>query len=117
LEQKGVPVEIAVVAAGAWKSMQELNALEQHLSKERPDVVIFFNGLNDLTSGPTSRSLDGNARRAADGSMTTDHAQDYSQRVDDYLFIMQRAAEFCRAAQAEMLVILQQRLAKAPSDN
>ena len=52
LRRAGTPVDVTVVAAGAWTSSNELKALRQHGPGLRPDVVVFLDGLNDLTEGP-----------------------------------------------------------------
>lgn len=52
LRDAGVPVDVTVVAAGAWTSENELEALRLHAPGLRPDVVVFLDGLNDLTEGP-----------------------------------------------------------------
>ncbi len=52
LREAGVPVDMAVIAAGAWTSENELKALRVHAPGLRPDVVVFLDGLNDLTEGP-----------------------------------------------------------------
>jgi hypothetical protein len=114
LERAGMPAEVRVVAAGAWKSVQELAALERHGESWQPDVVIFLNGLNDLTNGATAHTLYGQSVETKDGSpwSVSYHAGDYSARVDVYLQIMQRAAELCAARHADMLVVLQPSLAE-----
>jgi lysophospholipase L1-like esterase len=52
LRRAGTPVDVTVVAAGAWTSDNELKALRLHAPGLRPDVVLFLDGLNDLTEGP-----------------------------------------------------------------
>ena len=49
LRQRQVDASITIVAAGAWKSVQELGAWQQYLQSNEPDLVIFLNGLNDIT--------------------------------------------------------------------
>lgn len=114
LEQRGKPTEILVVAAGAWKAMQEVVALERHLPRWKPHVVVFLDGLNDLINGSTSRVWYGLPTPTHDGSRWTSsyHAGDYAQRVEDYLGIIERAAQLCDAHQAALLVALQPSLAE-----
>ena len=52
LRRAGTPVDVTVVAAGAWTSENELKALRRHGPALRPGVVVFLDGLNDLTEGP-----------------------------------------------------------------
>ena len=42
-------LRISVLAAGAWWSQQEMAAVVQIPADIRPDLVVFLNGLNDLT--------------------------------------------------------------------
>ena len=109
LETKGIATEIVVVAAGAWKSVQEVRALKLHMEKQRPELVVFLNGLNDLTNGSTSRTLYGEPAATHDGSQWTVlyHAHDYKQRVSDYLYNMMIAREITVARGADLLVVLQ----------
>ncbi len=51
LAAAGVPADVTVLAAGAWTSENELKALRFHGPSLRPDVVVFLDGLNDLTQG------------------------------------------------------------------
>ena len=51
LISEGISVATYVLAAGAWKSDQELIALIQKGLTINPDVVIFVDGANDLTVG------------------------------------------------------------------
>ena len=87
LERLGTPADVTVVAAGAWKSLQELPALATYGPELHPDVVVVIDGLNDLTKGATARALYGQAVPTADGSAwsITYHTHDYEQRVADYL--------------------------------
>jgi len=55
LEDLGWPVRITVQAAGSWVSINELKALELYGESIRPDVVIFLDGLNDITQFPERR--------------------------------------------------------------
>lgn len=52
LREAGVPADLTVLAAGAWTSENELKAVRRHGAALRPDVVVFLDGLNDLTQGP-----------------------------------------------------------------
>lgn len=47
----GAPVRISVLAAGAWTSEKELRAFRRDGLALDPDVVVFLDGLNDLTQG------------------------------------------------------------------
>lgn len=109
LDREGAPCDVHVVAAGAWKSVQEVKALMLHFPTIEPDLVIFLNGLNDLTSGATSRALYRERTATSDGSEWTPsyHEHDYEQRVADYLANMRTAAGFITASQSDMLVVLQ----------
>lgn len=50
LAKKKIYVEIYVLAAGSWVSTDELMALVLKGLDKSPDMVVFFNGLNDLTN-------------------------------------------------------------------
>ena len=50
LAQKEIHAEIYVLAAGAWISTDELLAFVLKGLNKSPDMVIFFDGLNDLTN-------------------------------------------------------------------
>lgn len=52
LGEAGLPANVTVLAAGAWTSENELKALRFHGPGLRADVVVFLDGLNDLTQGP-----------------------------------------------------------------
>lgn len=101
--------DITVIAAGAWKSIQEVEALENYDKKNHFDLAIFLNGLNDLTNGATSRTLYGEEIKPADGSPWTllYHALDYEQRVSDYLANMDVARQISKNSGSDMLVVLQ----------
>lgn len=47
--ERGLPVRVTVFAAGAWISANELTAFRLYLARRKPDIVVFLNGLNDLT--------------------------------------------------------------------
>lgn len=49
LESEGYKRSFSILAASAWTSWQELNAFIQIGIQETPEVVVFLNGLNDLT--------------------------------------------------------------------
>lgn len=51
LTSKGYSVAIYVLASGSWVSDQEIAALRHYGLKIKPHIVIFVNGLNDLTVG------------------------------------------------------------------
>lgn len=109
LERQALFSDIEVFASGAWKSRQEVRALEVYGKGVRPDLVVFLDGLNDLTNGATSRALFGQRTATADGSewTTSYHAHDYEQRVVDYLRNMRVAARMAAALNSDLLVVLQ----------
>jgi lysophospholipase L1-like esterase len=109
LEELGMPSDIDVFAAGAWKSSQEIKALERYLQSARPDVVVFLDGLNDMTNGATSRLLFGEPYKTANGVAVDSlyHSHDYAQRAADYLQNMALARELTAARNIDMLVVLQ----------
>ncbi|MFI5184205.1 MAG: SGNH/GDSL hydrolase family protein [Vicinamibacteria bacterium] len=51
LAESGHPVRVTVMAAGAWTSENELKAMRSRGLALAPDVVVFLNGMNDLTQG------------------------------------------------------------------
>jgi len=114
LERRSTPADVTVVAGGAWKAIQEIRALAVYGDELKPDVIVFLNGLNDLTNGASSRTLFGQRVATLDGSEWTPeyHAHDYDQRVADYLMIMGRAAELGAKLGSEMLIVLQPSLAE-----
>jgi lysophospholipase L1-like esterase len=109
LERRGTPADLTVAAAGAWKSIQELRALEIYGPALRPDVVVFLNGLNDLTNGARSSTLFGEQVETRDGTWWTPtyHEHDYRERVSDYLANMRRAAELAASLGSDTLVVVQ----------
>lgn len=56
LARRGRPLRVTVLAAGAWESANEVQALEAALRERAPDVVLFLNGLNDLTRAGRRRT-------------------------------------------------------------
>jgi lysophospholipase L1-like esterase len=114
LQRLGTPADITVVASGAWKARQEGVALEHYGTSPPPDLIVFLNGLNDLTSGAASDTLFGQQTATRDGSSWTQdyHAHDYDQRVADYLEIMRRVGLFTRMRGNAALVVLQPSLAE-----
>ena len=110
LERAGLNTRISVFAAGAWKSVQDLKAVEFYTQEfSKPDVVVFLNGLNDLTNGSNAKALFGQKTQPKDGSAWNYlyHEHDYQARVDLYLENMRRAAEFSAKNKQQMLVVLQ----------
>jgi hypothetical protein len=61
----GHPVRVSVLAAGAWTSDNELRAFRSRGRALRADVVLFLDGLNDLTQGKGA-SEDERVRRYLD---------------------------------------------------
>jgi len=114
LERLSTPADITIVAGGAWKAIQEADALYAYGAQLEPDLIVFLDGLNDLTNGATSRTLFGQRTATSDGSEWTPqyHAHDYEQRVADYLTIIGRAAELSARRGGKMLVVLQPSLAE-----
>jgi len=51
LTEAGRPVRVTVMAAGAWTSDNELKAFRRRGVDSDPDVVLFLDGMNDLTQG------------------------------------------------------------------
>jgi hypothetical protein len=49
MAKDGSPVEISVLAAGAWTSLNEFAAVKKEFTRVNPDVIILLDGLNDLT--------------------------------------------------------------------
>jgi hypothetical protein len=58
LDARGRPVRITVLAAGAWESGNELAAFREKAEALDPDVVVFLDGLNDLTQAGRRRRHD-----------------------------------------------------------
>ena len=87
LASAGTPIEVTVYATGAWKSSQELKALKRFGRDTRPDVVLFLNGLNDVTNGSNARTLYGMQTKTLDGSRWHPlyHEHDYDARVHEYV--------------------------------
>jgi lysophospholipase L1-like esterase len=85
LARGGHPVNITVLAAGAWTSEHELKALRSRGLDLSPDVVLIFDGLNDLTLGNTSED----------------------ERVTAYLTRMREARDLVRARGARLVFALQ----------
>jgi len=114
LEGKFTPVEINVIAGGAWKSRQDFRALKRWGPKLKPDLVIFFNGLNDLTNGARANTAYGQKVTTKDGSEwnVLYHEHDYSDRVEEYLKSMKRAFRMSQNWNAFFLVVLQPSLTK-----
>jgi hypothetical protein len=86
-----------------------LKAFHLYLQNNKPDLVIFLNGSNDLNTGATSKTLFGEKVQTIDGSPFTPlyHAHDYAQRVADYLKNMKTAIEKTKKLELDMLVVLQ----------
>lgn len=92
-------------------------AFEKQHQPERFDLIVFLNGLNDLTNGATAKTLYGEKIQPADGSSWTPlyHAHDYRQRVSDYLNNMDAAWTISHKAGCDMLVVLQPSLVERAS--
>ncbi len=109
LERLSTPVDITVVSACAWKSRQEVTALELFGAGMQPDLVVLLNGLNDLTIGSTADSLFNEPVKTRDGSPWTPdyHVHDYQRRTSMYLLNMQRATDWAGRNRVELLLVLQ----------
>jgi lysophospholipase L1-like esterase len=109
LEKQGLPVDISVIAAGAWKSSQDFEALVRYGAEFKPDVVVFINGLNDLTSGATADALFGERVETNDGARWHElyHQHDYSDRVGKYVANMRRAVDWAHDHDWNLVVVLQ----------
>jgi len=113
LEAQGVPVEITVFASGGWKSIQELKALQRRPGGNKPDVILFINGLNDITNGATASHLTGEAFIGTDGAVKVPpRIRDYDQRVSLYQGNMNEAQKFATDSGIAMIVALQPSLAE-----
>jgi lysophospholipase L1-like esterase len=114
LEAEGYPVKIVVFASGGWKSIQELNALQKRPDGEKPDLILFLNGLNDITNGASANHLTGQGFNGPDHKLINPsfRVHDYNQRVSGYLKNMSAAATFAANSGIRMLVALQPSLAE-----
>ncbi|MCZ6856146.1 MAG: SGNH/GDSL hydrolase family protein [Gammaproteobacteria bacterium] len=102
--------EIDVFATSGWKSIQEIRALELYCATHaNPDLIIFIDGLNDLTNGANASSLHSQRTITKDGSEWTPlyHEHDYSARVNRYLQNMHLAWEFATDRDIVTLILLQ----------
>jgi hypothetical protein len=111
----GTPADVDVLASGAWKAVQEVRALDLYLEERKPpDVVVLYDGLNDLTVGATSGALYDERVPLPKGEKWTRtyHAHDYDRRVEDYLDLVRLAAERAERAGSRLLVVLQPSLAE-----
>lgn len=114
LEERGAPADLVVLAAGAWKSSQDLIALQTAGPGLRPDLVVMLNGLNDLTNGATAEGYYKEVVTLPSGEQIKDpqHAHDYARRAALYLENVGAAADWARSHGAELLVVLQPSLAE-----
>jgi lysophospholipase L1-like esterase len=99
LDRGDMPANLIIVAAGAWKSSQELAALEICRANHHVDVVVLLDGLNDLTNGPTA------AQPYDFNSMY--HAGDFDERVRLYLGNVHACAVVDASQNIDTLVVLQ----------
>jgi lysophospholipase L1-like esterase len=86
LEALGTPADITVISSGAWRSTQELAALRLHGERLRPDLVVFLDGLNDITIEPW---------------------RSHEDKVNGYLDNMRQAVEVGARLKCEVLFALQ----------
>jgi lysophospholipase L1-like esterase len=114
LAEQGIPVEIIVFASGGWKSIQELKALQRRPGDEKPDLILFLDGLNDITNGATAELLTGQGFNGPDGKVNNPlfRISDYERRVSLYLENMKAAATFAANSGIRMVVALQPSLAE-----
>ena len=103
LDRESLPLEVVVYATGAWKSSQELRALKLHGIGVKPDLVLFLDGLNDLTNGSNAHTLYGVQTRTLDGSRWQPlyNEGDFEERVRVYLAEAFERTSNRRAAEAE----------------
>lgn len=109
LEARGQPTAVRVISAGAWKSSQELAALERDLGSLDIDLVVLLDGLNDLTAGASAQTLHGEQVETEDGSSwrVLYHRHDYSERIAAYLANVERSARVAADDGVPLLVALQ----------
>ena len=110
LERLGTPADLAIVAAGAWKAGQEARALVMYEPTIRPDLVVFVNGLNDLTVGSRASTVFGEKTPTRDGSPWTEgyHEHDYDERVANYLAVIRSVGAYARSVGVSPpLIVLQ----------
>jgi lysophospholipase L1-like esterase len=109
LGRRGRSVRVTVDAVGAWKSVQEIASLEQRGLQHDPDVVIFLNGLNDVTNGSNAAVLYGQQTATLDGSRWHPlyHEHDYPARVRRYLDNMHGVRDRLRARGKTVVLALQ----------
>lgn len=109
LEQRGLAVEIGVQATGAWKSEQEIKALQEYGWEFRPDMVLFLDALNDVTNGSNGNVRYGIPTATLDGSrwQALYHEHDYSQRLKVYHNNMMAAWRLLNERHLPMAVVLQ----------
>ena len=105
----GVASDITVFATGAWKSNQEITALEQFGLARKPDVVIFLDGLNDVTNGSNARTPYNTPTKTLDGSRWHPlyHEHDYPERAKVYLENMRRGLDLVRSRGKLTVFVLQ----------
>ncbi len=111
LANMGRKNSVTVWSAGAWKSSQEVAALKKALrpGHPTPDMVLFLNGLNDITNGSNAHTLFGIETPTLDGSPWHPlyHEGDFDERVRVFLENMEAARILSEAAGARMAVALQ----------
>jgi len=96
LERLGAPATIDVLAAPAWKSTHELDALSLSEAASRIDLVIVLDGLNDLIPLKPGDSHDGN----------------FGPSLIRYLDNIDRMARLCSDRRCKLLVVLQPSLSE-----
>ena len=114
LEQRAGPVHVVVAAGGAWKVVQELAWLQEHVTAVRPSLVVFLDGLNDLPNGARSDTLFSQPVPTCDGRPfdPQHHEHDDERRVADCLELLRCGQQIARAHGARTLFALQPSLAE-----
>ena len=99
LDQTDTPANLIIVAAGAWKSFQEVLALRILRADRHVDAVVILDGLNDLLNGPTAHEpYDFNSMY---------HAGDFDERVKFYLDNIHECTVVNASQHINTLVVLQ----------
>jgi hypothetical protein len=102
LESRKVLAVVDVFAGGAWKSVQDVTALELQLNQERYDLAIIIDGVNDLTVGASANSLYSQAP-----THVSQIGRDLEDRIRVYTQNIGRASLLCEQAGVKLVVVLQ----------
>lgn len=109
LDEQELGSNIYIFASGGWRSPEELIALQIFSNQIQPDIVVFLNGLNDLTTGMSATSSIANYM-ASRGGLTIhrqEHIQDYDDRTKQFLMNMHDAATRIRSWGGQVVFVLQ----------